>query len=817
VAAGRLKAQADVAFFYPLVARQQHKRAFTPNDPLFAGQWHLKNTGQSGGTSGVDANVRPAWDADVTGDVNTVIGVVDDGLQHAHPDLAPNYRSSYSYDFNFNDADPAPANGDGHGTSAAGVAASRGGNGVGVSGAAPFAGLAGLRLIAAATTDQQEANALAHQRQNIDVYSNSWGPVDDGLTLDAPGPLTLAALADGAATGRGGLGNVYTWAAGNGRENNDNTNYDGYANSRYTIAVGAIDHTGRQAYYSEPGAPILVTAHSDGGGAGITTTDLTGTPGYNGLTDTSYTNQFGGTSSSTPLVAGVVALMLDANPNLTWRDVQHVLVRSARTNDPADAGWRLNAAGHEVNHKYGFGAVDAGAAVALARTWQTAAAEVSATTGAVNVNTPLPDNTGAGVSSPAVIADTIRAESVEVVLSATHAARGNLRVVLTSPGGTQSVLAERHSDTADDYANWVFTSTHHWDEIAQGTWTLTVTDQAGGNVGTFNNWKLNVYGTRASVAVHYVNVGNGQLATGRDFGSRDVAPPTGDVLDVTPDPRPGPVDAVSFAFNEAVTGFTVSDLSLTRDGGGNLLPGLSSSPSLASSDGGVTWTLTGIGALTGPAGAYQLTLTALNSGIVDAAGNALAGDASDAWTVVPADTSPPSVTDVFVSGTSWSNSFLSFLGAPGGQGDAAAGFRLTAAGHADELPWTNVNAFSVRFSEHVNVAADDLVVRGVRTATYPAGAFLYDRATFTATWRLTLAGELRDKLMLDLDADAGTGVTDAAGNPPSTASGPTPRRRARRRRPRSPAATAPPAATSASASTSCPATSTATAPSSATT
>ena len=89
--------------------------------------------------------------------------------------------------------------------------------------------------------------------QSIDIYSNSWGPSDDGATLSGPGPLTLAAMEDGVYNGRGGLGNIYTWAAGNGLQSDDDSNADGYTNSRFTIAVTAVDHNGEQSYYAEPG------------------------------------------------------------------------------------------------------------------------------------------------------------------------------------------------------------------------------------------------------------------------------------------------------------------------------------------------------------------------------------------------------------------------------------------------------------------------------------------------------------------------------------------------------------------------------------
>ena len=177
---------------------------------------------------------------------------------------------------------------------------------MGVSGAAPDANLIGLELISCNTPDSKEADALSHENQIIDIYSNSWGPSDDGSTLEAPGPLTMAAFEDDVANGGGGLGNIITWAAGNGLDSDDDSNKDGYANARQTIAVTAITHQGDQSWYAEPGANILVAAHSDGDGEGITTTDIEGSSGY---TNNDYTNDFGGTSSATPLASGVIALL----------------------------------------------------------------------------------------------------------------------------------------------------------------------------------------------------------------------------------------------------------------------------------------------------------------------------------------------------------------------------------------------------------------------------------------------------------------------------------------------------------------------------
>ncbi|GAB6185874.1 GEVED domain-containing protein [Thermopirellula anaerolimosa] len=502
----RLDQVEGVQFRFPL-APQQLDRRLIPNDPLFVEQWHLLNTGQSGGTLGQDVRVTGVWD-NYQGD-GVVIGIVDDGIETTHPDLVANYRADLSYDYLMGDTDPQAETGDFHGTAVAGVAAASGNNSLGVTGAAFDAQLAALRLIGGSVTDLQIAQAIGHRTDAIQIYNNSWGPPDAGggipfSVLAGPGPLSLAALQQGITTGRGGLGSVYVWAAGNGLQGNDNSNYDGWANSRYTIAVAAVDHDGRQAWYSEPGANILVSAYSNGLVSGIYTTDRLGEDGYNvtgtadgdPLPDIDYTSQFGGTSSAAPLVSGIIALMLQANPNLTYRDVQYILAQTARMNDASDSGWTTNAAGYHINHKYGFGVVDAAAAVAAAQTWKPVGPELVLDSGTMTVSRVIPDNNPAGISSVVSVAPTINhVEWAEVTVDISHQSPGDLEIVLVSPSGTQSVLAEPHThDPFDNGIRWTFTTARNWGESAGGDWTLIVRDRVTGTVGQLNSWRLAVYG-----------------------------------------------------------------------------------------------------------------------------------------------------------------------------------------------------------------------------------------------------------------------------------------------------------------------------------
>lgn len=459
--------------------------ADAPDDPLFSNQWHLENRGQGGGQPGEDLNVLPAW-ADYQGSASQIIAIVDDGVEISHQDLAPNVVPGLSYDFVSNDNDPTAGQ---HGTAVAGVAAAAGFNGLGVSGVAPKAGLVGFRLLSSSgATDAKEAAALTRSYDAVAAYNNSWGPADDGKRLEGPGPLTQAALANAVAKGRGGKGNIYCWAGGNGGDN-DNANYDGYANSRYTIAVAASTATGKRAPYSEKGANLLVNAPSSGNALGITTTDRTGAAGYEAG---DYTSGFGGTSAAAPMVCGVVALMLQANPELSWRDVKYLLATTATRNDPADADWKSNGAGHWVNHKYGFGRVNAGAAVAAARDW-TPLGNSFVTALSASVNQPILDNRE--VLSTIHVGQNARVEFVEVALDATHSDWGDLELTLISPAGVESLLAEAHDagSPPSPFNGWVYASERHLDETATGSWTLRLRDRALGNTGQFKNWSLRLY------------------------------------------------------------------------------------------------------------------------------------------------------------------------------------------------------------------------------------------------------------------------------------------------------------------------------------
>ncbi len=470
------------------------------SDPLYFKQWHLKNTIQTG----EDINIEPLWNRctdDSCKGEGVRIAVVDNGLEITHEDLATNIVADKSY--NYTNFSTTPAFGD-HGTSVAGIIAARD-NSVGVVGVASRAELVGYDLLKA-PTNLNEIDAMTRDVIQNHVSNNSWGPADNTATLVDSSTIWRTAIDTGHTTGRNGLGTIYVWAAGNGHESDEDSNYDGYANYRGVIATGAVTYLGQRAYYSEQGANLLISAPGGEGCSGVVTSDLTGSEGYNtALTpwddlNKNYTNCFAGTSAATPIVSGVVALILQANPNLGWRDVHVILARSARHNDPTNPDWQTNSAGLSINHNYGFGVVDAEAAVLLAENWVNLEEEQIHSTNIEMVNQAIGDNNGTSVTSTLNVASSgiHNIEFIEIYFSAQdHPHSGDLEITLVNQStGTSSRLANTH--TCNDcvpYSKWRFGSTRHLGEAADGNWQLIIEDKAPNNTGTFQSWQLIFYGT----------------------------------------------------------------------------------------------------------------------------------------------------------------------------------------------------------------------------------------------------------------------------------------------------------------------------------
>jgi kexin len=228
-------------------------------DPIFNEQWHLFNPIQVGH----DVNVTDVWLQGITG-FNATVAIVDDGLDMYSDDLKDNYFAEGSYDFNDNSLEPKPRlSDDRHGTRCAGEVSAVKNNVCGV-GVAYNSKVAGIRILSKLISDADEAVAMNYAYQRNQIYSCSWGPPDDGRTMDAPGILIRKAMLNAVQNGRDGKGSIYVFASGNGASNDDNCNFDGYTNSIYSITVGAVDRKGLHPYYSEKCSAQLVVTYSSG-------------------------------------------------------------------------------------------------------------------------------------------------------------------------------------------------------------------------------------------------------------------------------------------------------------------------------------------------------------------------------------------------------------------------------------------------------------------------------------------------------------------------------------------------------------------------
>lgn len=250
-----------------------------------------------------------------------------------------------------------------HGTRCAGEVAATANNTFCAVGIAFGAKVGGVRMLDGDVTDAVEARSLSLFPQHIDIYSASWGPDDDGKTVDGPGDLATRAFIEGVTKGREGKGSIFIWASGNGGRELDNCNCDGYTNSIWTLSISSATEDGNVPWYSEKCSSTLATTYSSGAQneKQVVTTDLHHT----------CTLSHTGTSASAPLAAGIAALVLEANRNLTWRDLQHIVVRTAKPANLQDSTWSKNGVGRNVSHSFGYGLMDAAAMVKLAKVWKT--------------------------------------------------------------------------------------------------------------------------------------------------------------------------------------------------------------------------------------------------------------------------------------------------------------------------------------------------------------------------------------------------------------------------------------------------------------
>ncbi len=484
-----------------------------PTDPLFADEWYLK-----------DANVVPVW-KDYTGKGVTIGVFEDDIFDYNHPDLIPNLSTNHPN--SIYTADDVGS----HATLVAGVigAARNGQGGIGV---AYDAKLASQEFHL--DEDSTEINKLENFI-HYDIVNNSWELTPAFAANFAVIPQNQDVLKNAVTYGRDGLGTILVFGGGNGRSGGGDANVSDFNSSRFGIEVGAVNQQGdigslisTLTPFSNPGSSILVSAP----GSNVVSTSrlLQNQDGTNfgGSYETAS-----GTSFATPVVSGIVALMLQANPNLGYRDVQKILAYSAKSINDPNTAWQINGAtdwnggGLHVSQDYGFGEVDALAAVRLAETWnttQTSANEVSSIKQSGTLHLSIPDGSSS-LTNSLTVSDSLQVEHVEVKLSLNHAQLGDLIITLIAPDGTKSVLLNRldkdigSTDVADRgygsiNAPLLLNSTHDFGQNSVGTWQLKIEDKAGNQVGTLENWELHLYGQGASVDNTYIYTNEFATASG---------------------------------------------------------------------------------------------------------------------------------------------------------------------------------------------------------------------------------------------------------------------------------------------------------------
>ncbi len=536
---------------------------FSGSDPLFAQQWHLRNTGQTGfsmnrGIPGADLQMTAAIRDGLSGN-GVKLAVVDTGLEICHRDLAANVEPGQSFNFIFESSAGAsitdPFNHDvlgDHGTSVAGVAAAVANNGLGGRGVAGEVSLRGYNGGAAFAADPHVSllRSLGGSHSypdsaSVDVFNMSFGTVfpsgnseEDFVRLFEMGTRDL----------RSGKGALYVKAAGNGFTGCPSPhpfnleigclggNADPDQNLPYLINVGAFNADDVKASYSVAGANLWIVAPGGEGGVerpGIITTDQAGVEkGFDfaegeTLADGrsidphgDYVSTFGGTSSAAPATAGAIAILLSVNPDLSWRDVKHVLASSARRIDPnrdevraafngrpyvAQHAWQTNAAGYGYHNWYGFGALALDEAVAMARLhapgsvgefvespWFSAAEN-----GALFL--AVPDGDGGGVADTLRISglpDSANIEAVILEISVNHSYASDLGVTITSPSGTQSIVNAPFNLVLDGFPGlhqWHLLSNAFYGERPNGEWRIEVADLAPGDIGHLQSWRLRFF------------------------------------------------------------------------------------------------------------------------------------------------------------------------------------------------------------------------------------------------------------------------------------------------------------------------------------
>lgn len=481
----------------PIIPDQtQSLYAGTPNDPLYYYQWHLKQL-----------ETENIW-AKYSG-TGIKVSVIDSGIEMNHQDLVDNIDFNLSYRYSDNSYDSSPdfeqlrdsPYDSAHGTACAGIIGAEGWNKTGLIGIAPTVHLIGLNTFST-NADADFEDALGNIF--VDISNNSWG--GDKSTQLYDDPASVRGIENGIKNGRDGKGVIYTFASGN---EGNNANYSTLHGNRYVFNIGAIIIDGEIPNYSNFGDNLLIVAPAGdenlSENRGIFTTDLTGLKyGFDNYFQTmrelrwfggDYTGFMNGTSSAVPVASGVIALILQANSELTYRDVKYILIKTAKVSniDNIKYKWEKNNAGIYFSPYYGFGSINLIDSIEMAENFVNLDKEIY-TENEIFPNLAISDNGNQEVST-IEIDNNIKIEHVELEINIpNHQSIGDLEIILTSPNGTNSILMYGDTKMSGRFINWKLNSLRFFDENSKGTWILKIRDKVIGNVGTLQSWKLLIHG-----------------------------------------------------------------------------------------------------------------------------------------------------------------------------------------------------------------------------------------------------------------------------------------------------------------------------------
>jgi subtilisin-like proprotein convertase family protein len=525
----------------------------TSIDPLASYMWHLKDTGTSyvnGNTPVAGKNINLGAVHETATGQGVKIVVSDGRVDLDHPELDDNADLSLSKDYRL--ASPyfgtpgSSDNLDSHGTAVAGLALGKKGNLFGGFGVAPDATLVGYNYL-----ESDQAASKTYDQATLSgspgIFNYSYGYAN--CSVSAGAGFTYAMLLRSGVVGNDhtyvtAAGNDYTGALSEcgGSPSTSffgNSNLDQINTYPYVIVVGATTSQGLSADYSTPGSNVWVSAPGGDTDIGLMVADVVGcstgsSPGATIQFDTSdsasnpqcsFFSEGTGTSYAAPIVTGAIAVLREVNPDLSWRDIKHILAETAVKIDPTASatthptganlgghtyqqGWVTNAASYSFHPWYGLGQINLSAAKALAenpdfdlfqlKTTDTMTDALSYSTGTVNLG--IPDNSSVGRSSSInVSAHHLVIEHVQVSVNITHPFPGDLGLELTSPSGTTTKLMNINNNMlGTNLANVLFGANGFYGERSRGNWTLKVIDGAALDTGTLVSWSISIVGNRGA-------------------------------------------------------------------------------------------------------------------------------------------------------------------------------------------------------------------------------------------------------------------------------------------------------------------------------